>query len=102
MGKSSANLTTLGVGPLNIIQDVDGDVKLEALEDYLKLSIDGSEKLRVISDGKVGIGIAAPDAGNNYCTGKVQSFDAGGFTIAWTKVGTPRSVNVVVLYTAFK
>ena len=83
-------------------ENLKNTIKLKNGATIDEVSIDGSEKLRVISDGKVGIGIAAPDAGNNYCTGKVQSFDAGGFTIAWTKVGTPRSVNVVVLYTAFK
>ena len=45
---------------LSSIQDTDGTTKIEAFSEYLKFTTDGSERMRIISTGKVGIGLDSP------------------------------------------
>lgn len=41
-------------------------------------------------------------SGTNYQAGKVNSMDSDGFTISWTKGGTPAAITAHVIYRAIK
>lgn len=45
--------------------------------------------------------IFAGDGATWAMEGKISSFDADGFTIAWTKTGTPPAGNITIRWTAF-
>jgi hypothetical protein len=45
---------------LSAIQDSDGTTKIEAFSEYIKFTTNGSERMRILSTGKVGIGLDSP------------------------------------------